>query len=46
MKNKDLFSKSFILIPFNLNICHWILVVVNISERAMGVLDLLATDTH
>ena len=42
-KNEDLFSKSFIFIPFNLNNCHWILVVVNISERTIGV---LATDTH
>ena len=42
----DLFSKSFIFISFKPNNCHWILVVVNISERANGVLDPLATDTH
>ena len=45
-KNEDLFSKSFIFIPFSLNNCHWILVVINISERAIGVLDPLSTDTH
>ena len=45
-KNEDLFSKSFIFISFNPNKCHWILVVVNISERAIWFLDPLATDTH
>ena len=45
-KTEDLLSKSFIFIPFIPNNCHWILVVVNISERAIGVLDPLATDTH
>ena len=45
-KNEDLFSKSFIFIPFNPNNCQWILVVVSISERAIGVLHPLATDTH
>ena len=42
--------KPFIFISFNLNNCHWILVVVNsccisescISESAIGVLDPLA----
>ena len=45
-KSLDLFSKSFIFISFNPNNCHWILVVVNISERAIGVLNPLGTDTH
>ena len=45
-KNEDLLSKSFIFIPFIPSNCHWILVVVNISERANGILDSLATDTH
>ena len=45
-KNEDLFSKSFIFIPFNPNNCHWILVVVNISERATGVRDPLTSDMH
>ena len=45
-KNQHLFSKSFIFIPFNSNHCHWILLVVNISERTIGVRDPLATDTH
>ena len=45
-KNEDLFFKFFIFIPFNPKNCRWILVVVNISERATGVLDPLATDTH
>ena len=39
-------SKSFIFIPFNPDNCHWILVVVNISETAIGSLDPLETDTH
>ena len=45
-KNQYLLSTSFIFIPFNPRNCHWILVVVNISERAIGVLDPPATDTH
>ena len=45
-KNEDLFSKSFIFISCNPNNSHWILVVVNISERTIGVLDPLTTDTH
>ena len=45
-KNEDLLFKSFIFIPFNPNNCDWILVVVNISQRAIGVLVPLGTDTH
>ena len=45
-KNEDLFSKSFIFILSNPNSCHCILVVVNISERAIAVLDSLVTNTR
>ena len=45
-KSEDLLYKSFIFISFNPNNCHWILIVVNMSERAIGVLDPLGTDTH
>ena len=45
-ENEYLLSTSFIFIPFNPKNCHWILVVVNISERDIGVLDPPVTDTH
>ena len=35
-KNEDLSFKSFIFSPFSPNNCHWILVVINISESYWG----------
>ena len=34
-----------IIIPFNPNNCHWILVVVSIKERTITVMDPLAKNT-
>ena len=36
-KDQDISKKSMIIIPFNPNNCHWILVVVSIKERAVAV---------
>ena len=38
-KDQDISKKSMIIIPFNPNNCHWILVVVSIKERAIAVMD-------
>ena len=43
---KTLKKKSFIFILFNPNNCHWILVVLNTSERVIAVLYPFETDTH
>ena len=34
-----------IIIPFNPNNCHWILVVVSIKERTIAVMDPLVKNT-
>ena len=38
-KDQDISKKSMIIIPFNPNNCHWILVVVSIKERTIAVMD-------
>ena len=56
-KDQDILKKSMIIIPFNPNNCHWILVavypnnchwilvVVSIKERTIAVMDLLVKNT-
>ena len=44
-KDQDISKKSMIIIPFNPNNCHWILVVVSIKERTIAVMDPLVKNT-
>ena len=44
-KAQDISKKSIIIIPFNPNNCHWILVVVSIKERIIAVMDPLVKNT-
>ena len=38
-KDQDISKKSMIIIPFNPNNYHWILVVLSIKERTIAVMD-------
>ena len=44
-KDQDISKKSMIIIPFNPNNYHWILVVLSIKERTIAVMDPLVKNT-
>ena len=44
-KDQDISKKYIIIIPFNPNNCHWILVAVSVKERTIAVMDPLVNNT-
>ena len=44
-KDQSISKKPIIIIPFDPNNCHWILVVVSIKERTIAVMDPLVKNT-
>ena len=44
-KDQDISKKPIIIIPFDPNNCHWILVEVSVKERTIAVMDPLVKNT-
>ena len=45
-KGEDISSVFNVIIPFNPNNCHWLLIILNIDQKTISVLDPLLRDTN